>query len=765
MGKAADPQTRDIGLLAHYAREVARQWLHLNGDREEQEQDQQWRGFRVSGRQVARQFREDSPELFTVDFKLSIERRKATLHRWLTDPPEDLYGLAEMAVLFDLTADDIEIFIMAAAPAIDPALEQLYSYIWNNVHKRCADVGFICDLLALNDQARFDELLMRCDFDAPLRRHRLVLLEHRSSDSDHLDLNLVNRRVRAADRVLDFLRYHRTVLVPAVDESLAAVCVRLRDQITVDELALPDYSREAILQLARSRNFPVILDGPEGAGKKLAGQALAGLMMRGLLAADLTALLNESPEDLEIRLHELSREARLGGDLIYLSGNQLPSEITGPLELVLERTLQKEAVILGVDGTPQWLVRMTEGWPVIQVPLPDRDRRLQLWQDAFKGVRYPPSHDALVAVTRRYQLSGVQIRRASGEARRLATVARRRRIELTDLDRACRAHFAHQLAELAQLIPPTTFTATDLILPDEDKDRFEEVLLYAGEQEHIFQEWGFAEKFPYGRGLSMLFYGPPGTGKTMGAMIIAGALGLDLFKVDLSRILSRYVGETEKNLARVFDEAEKGRVMLLFDEADSLFTRRTDVQTSVDRYANLEVAYLLQRMEGFEGITVLTTNVEHLLDDAFKRRIRYRIYFPMPDAELRAQLWQTMLPSSAPVDEGIPFDLLGKHYELAGGYIKQAVLRAAVYARRDRGSIGLAHLIEAADAECRELGMLISDRRPKKLEKALNKALGKPEVADKEEAAENEKAELGAPAAGPSDETKTEAGALASTPA
>ncbi len=362
---------------------------------------------------------------------------------------------------------------------------------------------------------------------------------------------------------------------------------------------------------------------------------------------------------------------------------------------------------------------MTAGWPTLPVPLPDADHRLACWEDAFQHDEASPDRDTLYAISRRFQMSAEQIRQAASEARRRAQVARRKRIEVADVDAACRAHFAHKLSDLADVMPPSAFRPEDLILAPHERQSFEEILLVSREQEAVYDEWGFGEKFPYGRGLSVLFYGPPGTGKTMAATIIARELGLDLFRVDLSRIVSKFVGETEKNLARVFDEAEKGRVMLLFDEAESMFTKRTDVKSSVDRYANLEVAYLLQRMESFEGVTVLTTNVDQYLDDAFKRRIRYRIYFPMPNAETRTMLWKSFIPDAAPLRENIPFELIGEQFELAGGHIKKAVLRSAFYARREDTKIGLKHLVDAARAECSELGNLLSDHISSKLSQAL----------------------------------------------
>lgn len=710
-----------VAHLAQFARDAVSAWRHQTEVAEAPDSDDGsglLAAFRMSLTTAAAMTQEGTAEAGPGTEVL--ESRQSTVRAWMTEPPEPLVPLAELAALFRLTVDDIEILVMAAAPAIDPGVDDLYSFVRNNLHRPYHDLGFLCRLLALGDPWAYERLLARCRPEAPLRAHRLLLVESRRKGDESLDLNLGMRRARVADRVLDFLRRHDVETdTLAVDEELAAVCVRRRDEIPVEALGLPDFGRDGLLQLARSRSLPAILEGPPGAGKDRVALCLAGLLGKGLLSADLTALLTESPTVLEMRLAELVREARLGGDLIYLQGHSLPEQIGSPWRLVLERALGREPCLLGVDRMQTWVVTLTAGWPTVQVPLPSVERRIELWSSAFLNERRGPDEDAIGVIARRYEMSAARIQQAASEARRIAQLARRSRIAVSDLDRACRAHFAHQLSDVADLVPPAAWSQDDLILPDSEKEKFGEVLLYAREQEAIYGEWGFSEKFPYGRGLSVLFYGPPGTGKTMGAVIIAATLGLDLFRVDLSRIMSRYVGETEKNLSRVFDEAERGKVMLLFDEADALFTKRTNVKSSVDRYANLEVAYLLQRMENFEGVTVLTTNVEANLDDAFKRRIRYRIYFPMPDAPTRARLWESLIPAAAPVEENIPWKLLGKHFEITGGHIKQAVLRAGFYARRDGDPMSFHHLVEGAKAECREIGMLVSDDPPKAIQKAL----------------------------------------------
>jgi SpoVK/Ycf46/Vps4 family AAA+-type ATPase len=211
------------------------------------------------------------------------------------------------------------------------------------------------------------------------------------------------------------------------------------------------------------------------------------------------------------------------------------------------------------------------------------------------------------------------------------------------------------------------------------------------------------------RGLTALFQGPPGTGKTLVAGVIARELGLDLYQVDLSKVMSKWIGETERNLSTIFDAAEDGQVVLLFDEADSLFARRTEVRSSNDRYANLEVNYLLQRLDAFEGIAILTTNSGSTIDQAFKRRLSFRLSFPFPDEETREQLWRTHLPPELPIAGPLTLDSLARKYQLSGGYIRNACLRAAFLAAQEETSLHQHHLERAVALEYAELGKLSSD--------------------------------------------------------
>jgi SpoVK/Ycf46/Vps4 family AAA+-type ATPase len=246
----------------------------------------------------------------------------------------------------------------------------------------------------------------------------------------------------------------------------------------------------------------------------------------------------------------------------------------------------------------------------------------------------------------------------------------------------------------------------DIVLPADTFESVREMLARVRHRHRVLDQWGFRTKLSKGLGVAALFHGPPGTGKTMIASLIARELGQELYQVDLSRMVSKWIGETEKNLARVFDAAVGATVMLLFDEADSLFSKRTEVSSSNDRHANAEVNYLLQRVERFEGVCILTTNFERSIDAAFKRRLAFRIEFPMPDEKERAELWRRMVPRSASVGNDVDYRSLARSYELAGGNIRNALLRAAFLAADQGQSITMDILQRAVKLEYRDAGKL-----------------------------------------------------------
>jgi SpoVK/Ycf46/Vps4 family AAA+-type ATPase len=256
------------------------------------------------------------------------------------------------------------------------------------------------------------------------------------------------------------------------------------------------------------------------------------------------------------------------------------------------------------------------------------------------------------------------------------------------------------LDDLAQRIEPAA-SWDDLVLPEPQIQTLREVAMHVRQRWKVYESWGFAAKCARGLGISALFAGASGTGKTMAAEVLANELRLDLYRIDLSQAVSKYIGETEKNLRRIFDAAEDGGSILLFDEADALFGKRSEVKDSHDRYANIEVSYLLQRMEAYRGLAILTTNMKTALDPAFQRRIRFVIQFPFPDAAQRARIWQRIFPSTTPTEK-LDTNRLAR-LNVAGGNIRNIALNAAFLAADASEPVKMGHVLRAARSEYSKL--------------------------------------------------------------
>ena len=330
----------------------------------------------------------------------------------------------------------------------------------------------------------------------------------------------------------------------------------------------------------------------------------------------------------------------------------------------------------------------------IELRSPTAAEQRGLWSEAL-GPAAAALNGALEPLAAQFQLSPTQIRAAAATATEVATDQLP-----AQLWKAARTQARPRLANLAQRIEPT-MGWDDMALSDEARQTLRAIVAAARGRYTVYTRWGFAAHGGRGLGVSALFTGPSGTGKTSAAEIVAGELGLDLYRIDLSQVVSKYVGETEKQLGRLFDAAEAGGAVLLFDEADALFGRRSEVKDSHDRYANIEVSYLLQRVEAYSGLAILTSNMRQALDAAFLRRIRFVLHFPFPGAALREQIWRRAFPAAAPV-EGLDYIKLAR-LSVAGGNIRSIALNAACLAADEARPISMAHLLRAARAELAKL--------------------------------------------------------------
>lgn len=255
---------------------------------------------------------------------------------------------------------------------------------------------------------------------------------------------------------------------------------------------------------------------------------------------------------------------------------------------------------------------------------------------------------------------------------------------------------------------PATRTFEELKLPKTQYEQLRRISKMIAAREDVMSKWGFGNKFTYGNGLSVLFYGAPGTGKTMAAQVLANELGMPLYRVDLSQLISKYIGETQKNIGKIFDEAEKCDCILLFDEADAIFTKRSDVSDAQDRYSNAETAYLLQRIEAYAGVSILATNLLQNFDEAFRRRISYMVHFPMPDVSLRKELWESIFPKETPIGWDVDALTLAQAFELSGASIKNAALHGALYAKAEGCEVGMRHILDGIRNEYGKQGKSFS---------------------------------------------------------
>jgi len=405
----------------------------------------------------------------------------------------------------------------------------------------------------------------------------------------------------------------------------------------------------------------------------------------------------------------LFRQARLDGAVLYVDGiDALAGEERRHERRALLRAVAEGGSVVILAGT-RAPGRDMAGAVAVSFEVARFEGRRAQWREALAAagiVAQPAGIDALAG---QFRLTANQIADAVAAARgraewRGALAADPHAAPgSADLFAAARAQSGHDLLRLARPIEPKHSWA-DLVLPSDRVAQLHEICARATLRHIVYDRWGFEKKLSTGRGLSALFCGPSGTGKTMAAEIIAGELGLDLYKIDLSQIVSKYIGETEKNLDRIFQAAETANAILFFDEADALFGKRSEVRDAHDRYANIEVGYLLQKMDEYEGIAILATNLRQNMDDAFIRRLQVVVEFPFPGEDDRRRIWASIFPPEAPLGPAVDFDRLAREVRLSGGKIRNIAVTAAFQAASGNCIIGMSELIEGARREYEKSG-------------------------------------------------------------
>lgn len=511
--------------------------------------------------------------------------------------------------------------------------------------------------------------------DAPLRRLELVALAPGP--------DLPAQPMQVAERVL-----HALLDVATMDERLLpfVAAVAPGDRLPPSLLA----AAESLAGTLRNGGTRVALSGGVASDRRAVAAAAAGRIgcpLHAVAAGDVP--LPPTERAALVRLWQ--REALLTDAVLLLDlGDDDPPEALRAA-LAVARALTTPVLVSSRDLLPA-----DDGLVRLPVPRPTRAEQNELWAAAL-GPAARRLDGALARLTAVFDFGASEIARSAAGVRG---------VDEGQLWRAARDLARPRLDALAERIVPRAGW-DDLVLPDLQRQILQGMAAQVRQRPVVFDHWDFAGRFPRGSGLSALFVGPSGTGKTLAAEVIARDLQLDLYRIDLSAVVSKYIGETEKNLRRVFDAAEMGGVVLLFDEADALFGKRSEVRDAHDRHANIEVSYLLQRLETFRGIAILTSNKRQAIDEAFLRRIRFIVAFPHPDRRLRAEVWRRMFPAAA-LTEGLDPERLAR-LDVAPGNIRQIALNAAFLAAEAGTPINMACILQAAQIEYAKLEKPLTD--------------------------------------------------------
>jgi hypothetical protein len=527
--------------------------------------------------------------------------------------------------------------------------------------------------------------------NAPLRHWQLIQL----GDAHSLTLS----PLRIDERILHYLTG-----IQYLDERLAGIIEPLPEvsDLVPSHQKLAEQISAVWSQADNLNSLPIIqLCGIETASKRAIAAKISQLEGLNLWVMPVQ-VIPLVPSELDNLIRLWTREMILSKCALLLDCNQLDTNDPARLNAIarfIERT--KGFLIITSRERMSLSQRLVVNFDVHQPTSKEQDI---VWQDALVAIA-PDMNGQVKTLVDQFNLSAATIRAACAEA--AGQLAQTPKKDISDiLWDACRVQARPRLDELAQRIE-SSGDWEDLVLPETQKRVLSEIAAHVRQRSTVYHNWGFAGKGGRGLGISALFAGSSGTGKTLGAEVLAEKLRLDLYRIDLSSVVSKYIGETEKNLRQVFDAAEQGGVILLFDEADALFGKRSEVKDARDRYANIEVSYLLQRMESYPGLAVLTTNLKSAIDTAFMRRIRFVVQFPFPDTIQRAEIWRRIFPANTPTADLDHLQLA--KLNVAGGNIRNIALNAAFLAADAGESVQMKHILRAAQTEYTKLEKPLTD--------------------------------------------------------
>ena len=606
-----------------------------------------------------------------------------------------------LAELFGLGRFELDALLICIAPALDLRYEQLYGYLQNDLSNKRPTVNLVLDLLAGSGVERLTKMWV-FSAESPLFHHKLLGRNELPGD------NLLNHTLHADTGIVSWLLGHYE---PQPDIKKH---VKYLAQPQPNPELLTEPQRLALDQ-ASAGNTVMVFHGRDQYGQHVAAETVAQAAGQPLLTLNMDRVVNDAAQSTDPTkllpldaLRLMLRDAGITGAIPCVRNwDKLLIEDAPPAEL-LEPLCEFDGLVI-IAGETEWQPRQTQRqrdlfW--IEFAVPDFGQRRDLLAQFLGNIPLaePPETDDLMG---QFSLTTGQINDMVNMAQDLA-LRDKTNITNVHLFAAARAQSSAGLNKLAQKIKPR-HSWDDLVLPKDQLAILQELYNTIRRRPFVLEEWGLGKKLTSSAGVTVLFAGPPGTGKTMAAGVLAGHLGLDIFKISLSSVVSKYIGETEKNLEKIFSEAESSNAIIFFDEADSIFGKRSEVKDSKDRYANVEVSYLLQRMEDYDGVTILATNLRANLDEAFLRRIHFALDFPFPEAHERLRIWEALFPDNVPTEPNLDLKRLADSFRLAGGNIRNIIVSAAYLAADNGKVVKMNHLLHGTRRELQKMGRLVDE--------------------------------------------------------
>lgn len=590
---------------------------------------------------------------------------------------------------FDLTIFEEFCILLSAIPNINRKYEKIFGFLQDDISMKYPTLDLATKLFFLGDY--------HSNTVAAWLIAENTILKYIFEEVPSNNYSKLTQPLKLKKRILKFL--FDPISLFSVDSDLMELFVA-KEKVNTLYSNMDKYKQLVNLYSndikSESNNLIVNIYGKKGSGKKLALKKLAYEYDEKLVLINFD-LLKEDKDINSIVLEIILNNALL---CIYnYEENELGKKLV--------TTMLKYTDILFIVSVEKKLVKKYSDNNVVYIEfeVPNDINRGKIWRELSKDFRLSEDIN-LDEIANKFTFSTGQIINSLKDANNQRKLYGNDKITKKMIYKGCFSQGTSNLDKNASRINPI-YKWNDLIIPEEQKTILESACGHIKYKHIVYEKWGFNKKLSYGRGLSMLFAGPPGTGKTMAAQVIANELSLELYKIDLSQIVSKYIGETEKNLAIIFDEAKESNSILFLDETDALLGKRSEVKDSHDKYANLETSFLLQKMEEYEGITIMTTNYLENIDEAFIRRITYITHFPFPDKYLREKIWKNIFPEETPIDTNIDYEYLAHKFELSGGSIKNIAVTSAFEAVQNNEIISMKYLLRGIKRELAKQGKIL----------------------------------------------------------